>query len=44
MAVRRGDEALKQKLDAALQRRRRDIDAILREYGVPRSERPKSAR
>jgi mxaJ protein len=37
MAVRRGDTALRDKLDAILVRREREIDAILRQYGVPRS-------
>jgi mxaJ protein len=36
MAVRRGDTALKEKLDAEIDRRRDDIDRILSEYGVPR--------
>jgi mxaJ protein len=36
MAVRRGDTALRDRLDMVLERRRGEIDAILREYGVPR--------
>ncbi len=36
MGVRRGDVALHDELDAILQRRRPDIDAILAEYAVPR--------
>jgi mxaJ protein len=36
MAVRKEDEALRQEVDAALSRRRADIDAILSAYGVPR--------
>jgi quinoprotein dehydrogenase-associated probable ABC transporter substrate-binding protein len=38
MGVRKADVVLQQELNAALQRRRADIDAILREYGVPRSD------
>jgi len=41
MAVRRDDTALQQELDASLQRRRDDIEAILRRFGVP-FERPGS--
>ena len=37
MAVRRGDTALKEKLDRIIERRQKEIDAILAEYGVPRS-------
>lgn len=37
MAVRRGDNALKDRLDAFIERRQPEIDAILRDYGVPRS-------
>jgi quinoprotein dehydrogenase-associated probable ABC transporter substrate-binding protein len=36
MGVRRGDNALRDELDRILVRRRRDIDAILDRYGVPR--------
>jgi quinoprotein dehydrogenase-associated probable ABC transporter substrate-binding protein len=38
IGVRKGDVVLQQELDAVLARRRADIDAILREYGVPRTE------
>jgi mxaJ protein len=40
MAVRKEDEALRQELDAALARRRTEVDAILAAYGVPRADRP----
>lgn len=40
MAVRKEDEALRQEVDAALHRRRGDVDRILGEYGVPRLDRP----
>jgi mxaJ protein len=36
MAVRRGDERLRRRVDVALARHRREIDAILAAYGVPR--------
>lgn len=36
MAVRKEDEALRQEIDAALARRRPDVDAVLAAYGVPR--------
>ncbi|HEX2254661.1 MAG TPA: substrate-binding domain-containing protein [Thermoanaerobaculia bacterium] len=39
LAVRRGDEALRDRLDLALERRRGEIDAVLAEYGVPRLDR-----
>jgi mxaJ protein len=39
MAVRRGDTALKGELERILVRRRREIDAILAEYHVPRVDR-----
>jgi mxaJ protein len=39
MAVRRGDP-LKERLDGVIERRRAEIDAILREYGVPRVDVP----
>lgn len=42
MAVRRGDTALKEKLDAILLRRAKEIDGILHDYGVPRLEEPLS--
>lgn len=44
MGVRRGDTALREELDAILERRRPDIDAILAEYAVPRTDRPAGAR
>jgi mxaJ protein len=37
MAVRREDRALRDELDAALVRHRTEIDALLDEFGVPRS-------
>ncbi|MFL6289556.1 MAG: substrate-binding domain-containing protein [Thermoanaerobaculia bacterium] len=36
MGVRRGDTALKEELDAILERRKPEIEALLDEYGVPR--------
>ncbi len=36
MGVRRGDTALKEELDAILERRQPEIEALLDEYGVPR--------
>lgn len=36
MAVRKEDEALRQEIDAALNRRRADVDTILASYRVPR--------
>jgi mxaJ protein len=36
MAVRRGDERLRRRVEAALGRHRHDIDRILASYGVPR--------
>jgi mxaJ protein len=36
LGVRRGDTALRDELDAALERRQGEIDAILDRYGVPR--------
>jgi mxaJ protein len=36
MAVRKEDDVLRQEVDAALTRRRTDVDAILAAYGVPR--------
>jgi mxaJ protein len=38
MAVRRGDEARRAELDAFLERRRGEVNAILDRYGVPRLE------
>jgi len=43
MGVRREDEALRNEVDAALARKRPEIDAILAAYGVPRLDRPKAA-
>lgn len=43
MGVRRGDMALRDELDAILERRRSDIDAILAEYSVPRTDAPREA-
>jgi len=40
MGVRRQDLALRDTLDAILARRRAGVDSILKEYGVPRVERP----
>jgi mxaJ protein len=40
MGVRRSNPALKERLDAILERRRPEIDAILRQYGVPRLDVP----
>jgi mxaJ protein len=40
MGVRKEDEALRQDIDAALSRRRADVDAILSAYGVPRVDEP----
>ncbi len=42
MAVRRGDNVLRDKLDAILVTRRQEIDAILHEYGVPRVDAPET--
>jgi mxaJ protein len=38
MGVRRGNDALRARLDGVIARRRREIDAILDEYGVPRAD------
>jgi mxaJ protein len=40
MGIRKEDTALRAELEAALERRRADIDAVLAEYGVPRLDRP----
>jgi mxaJ protein len=40
MGVRRGDTTTRDRLEEVLRRRRADIDAILREYGVPRVDAP----
>jgi mxaJ protein len=39
MAVRKDDDALRQEVDAALARRRGEVEAILDSYGVPQVER-----
>jgi hypothetical protein len=36
MGVRRGDQALRDRLDDFIVRRQADIDRILADYGVPR--------
>jgi hypothetical protein len=38
MGVRRGDTLLRDAVDAAIERRRAQIDAILRAYAVPRTD------
>jgi len=43
MGVRRGDEALRRRLDEVLAARREAIDALLAQYGVPRVDRPAAA-
>jgi mxaJ protein len=40
MAVRKDDEGLWKEVDAALQQRRTEVDAILAAYGVPRIDAP----
>jgi quinoprotein dehydrogenase-associated probable ABC transporter substrate-binding protein len=40
MGVKRGDSALREALEAALERRRSEVDAVLAAYGVPRVDRP----
>jgi mxaJ protein len=40
MGVRKEDGALSRELDAAISRRRAEIDAVLAEYGVPRADPP----
>jgi mxaJ protein len=44
MGVRRGDAALRDELDGVLERRRADIDAILSDYSVPRTDSPREGR
>ena len=44
MGVRRGERELRDELDAIIERRRADIDAILAEYRVPRTDRGDSTR
>jgi mxaJ protein len=43
MGVRRGDKALRDELDAIIERRRADIDAILADFAVPRTDAGRSA-
>ena len=43
MGVRRGDKALRDELDAIIERRRADIDAILADYHVPRTDTKRTA-
>ena len=40
MGVRKGEEALRSEIDAVLERRRAEVDAILAQYGVPRLDGP----
>ena len=40
MGVKRGNKALRDELDAVIEKRRADIDAILAAYDVPRTDRP----
>jgi hypothetical protein len=40
MGIRRGNEALRDRLDGVIRHRRVDIDALLRRYGVPRVDVP----
>jgi mxaJ protein len=42
MGVRRGDIALKQSIDTVVTRHRREIDAILANYGVPRVDKTRA--
>jgi mxaJ protein len=44
MGVRRGNDALRARLDGVIARRRGEIDAILAAYGVPRLDLPAPAR
>jgi quinoprotein dehydrogenase-associated probable ABC transporter substrate-binding protein len=43
MGVRKSDRALRDRLDEILARRKADIDAILADYAVPRTDVPESA-
>jgi mxaJ protein len=43
MGVRRGDTALRDSLEAVIVRRQREIDRILADYGVPRTDTPAAA-
>ena len=38
MGVRRGDQELRDRVEEILEKRRKDIDVILEDYGVPRAE------
>jgi len=40
MGVRRGDHALREKLDRVIAESRPEIDALLRSYGVPLVSKP----
>ena len=40
VGVRRGDRDLRDEIDAALKRRKADIDRVLDDYGVPRVAAP----
>jgi mxaJ protein len=39
VGVKRGETALRDALDAALQRRRLEIDSVLDDFGIPRTDR-----
>lgn len=43
VGVKRGEKALRDAIDAALERRRTDIDALLASYHVPRTDLPERA-
>jgi mxaJ protein len=43
IGVRHGEGALRDSLDAVLLRRRRDVDRLLADYGVPRADTPAAA-
>jgi mxaJ protein len=43
MGVQRGDTLLRNRLDDVLRRRRREIDRLLADYGVPRADTPAMA-
>ena len=43
VGVRRGDDALRERIEGALQKRHTEIDRILQTYGVPRVDRVRSA-
>jgi len=44
VGVRKGDQALRDALQAALDAHRAEVDAVLAEYAVPRTDRPEGAR